>query len=191
MSEEINESEYLRVTTPLKWFSGYDKVPVPILDYAADRGTRVHAYCTLYAHNMLFGEIDQDCIEYVQAFVNWFDEYCEKVIFTERRFFCHEWKIQGQPDLVCNVKGHPYAYGHCLVDIKTSLNYSKTWDLQTAAYKYLCTRNNIDIEERMIVHLHKDGSFDTIEYKDYDDKMNFIRHLDTYDACLKAHRFFS
>jgi hypothetical protein len=144
---------------------------------------------------MLFGEIDPDCVEYVQAFIDWFDNNVEEVILMEKRLFCDHWMIQGTPDLVCKIKWHGYSFGYCLVDIKTSLNYSKTWDLQTAAYRYLCIENNIPIEERIIVHLHKDGTFDVIEYKDYEkntpENDQYLEHLNVFGACLKAHRYFS
>lgn len=190
MKEIIDESVYLRVTTPLAIFNGYANIPIHILENAADRGTRVHYYCNLYANTMLFEEIDENCLPYVQAFIKWFDEHVESVAFTEKRLFCDEYMIQGQPDLVCRIKTQQYQYGYVLVDIKTSSKYSKTWDLQTAAYKSLCERNNFDIQERMIVHLHKDATFDVIEYKDHELEGKYLEQLSIYRACLKAYRYF-
>lgn len=191
MEEIIDESIYTRVTTPLSIYSGYEKVPEVILDYAADRGTRIHKYCELYAHDMLFGQVDEDCIEYVQAFVNWYDAEVREVLFTEERLYCNDLLIQGMPDMVCKLKTRPPGFKPVLIDIKTSLKYSKTWDLQTAAYKYLCLKNGYEIGDRIVVHLHKDANFDTIEYKDTHQDTLYDEHLITYQACLKAYRYFS
>lgn len=185
MSEEIiDESKYTRVTTPLSRYAGYQKVPVAILDYAADRGTRVHKYAELYAQGMLFGDIDLDCFEYVQAFIQWFDENVTEVISQELRMYCDTLLIQGQCDMIAKVKGYR---GNTLVDLKTSLNYSKTWNLQTAAYKYLCTVNERATNDRLVVQVKKDGTFETYCF----DAESYSEERETYRAVLKAHRFFS
>lgn len=183
MNEKIDESKYLRVTTPLSKYAGYDTVPSNILEYAADRGTRVHMYCTLYAQNILFGNIDDDCFEYVQAFVEWFDVNVDKVIFTEKRLFSDELMIQGQPDLVAILKN---KLEPDLIDIKTSLNFSKTWQLQTSAYSHLCRCNDISTENRIVVQLKKDGTFKIHEFSSDTNESD----LTLYCAILKAHRFF-
>lgn len=184
MDEIIDESKYLRVTTPLSRYSGYDKVPVPVLDYAADRGTRIHTYCELYASKMLFGDIDQDCIEYVQAFVNWFDENCTEVISQEQRLYSDELMIQGQIDMIGRVKG---LEGTCLIDIKSSLKLSKTFNLQTAAYKHLCEVNGTGISHRLIVQVKKDGTHEVVEF----DENEYEEELSLYRGILEAHRYFS
>lgn len=184
MKEEIDESIYLRVTTPLARYSGYEAVPLPVLNYAADRGTRVHQYCELYANNMLFGEIDLDCFEYVQAFINWFDENVEEVILTEKRFFCENYKLQGQIDMIARVKGYE---GNCLVDLKTSLNPSKTWNLQTAAYQWLAMTNEVQVDHRLVIQVKKDVQFEIYSFPESDYK----DEIDLYRGILKAHRYFS
>lgn len=184
MKEDIDESVYLRVTTPLNRYSGYEAVPTQILDYAADRGTRVHQYCELYAKKMLFGEIDADCIEYVQAFIDWFDENCTEVINQEQRLYSDELMIQGQIDMIGRVKG---LEGTCLIDIKSSLKLSKTFNLQTAAYKHLCEINGTRISHRLIVQVKKDGTHEVVEF----DENEYETELSIYSDILNAHRYFS
>lgn len=184
MKNEVDESIYTRVTTPLKKFSGSDSVPCNILDYASDRGTRVHQYCELYANNMLFGDIDDDCIDYVQAFVNFFDEHVNHVYSTEKRFFCDNKKIQGQVDMIANVKD---CDGITLIDIKTSLKKSKTWNLQLAAYKYLARENKVKVNNSLVVQLKKDGTYE-IHLLDIE---KYQSEIQLYTYALKLYRYFS
>lgn len=184
MKEEISEDVYLRVTTPLARYSNYSNIPLHILENAADRGTRVHQYCELYASNMLFEEIDEDCSQYVNAFKIWFDENVIEVISLEKRLYCHDIKLQGQSDMIARVKDMSDI---TLIDIKTSLNYSKSWNLQTAAYQYLCSVNDIDITDRLVLQLKKDATFKTYLFSA--SEYEFDRGI--YFSILKAHRYFS
>lgn len=186
MKEIIDETKYIRVTSPLRVYNGYEKVPEVILNYAADRGTRIHEYCDLYSLNMLFGEVDEDCILYVQAYINWFDENVEEVFSTEERLFSDELKIQGQIDLIAKVKGYE---GTSVIDIKSSLNLSKTYNLQTAAYRHLCEVNGTGISHRLIVQVKKDGTFEVVPYDVTG--FEYEEELDIYKGILAAHRYFS
>lgn len=59
---------YVSVTEILRPYTKLDKIDPVVLANAADSGTRVHKWCTMYAMNMLFGEVDEDCKGYVEAF---------------------------------------------------------------------------------------------------------------------------
>lgn len=175
-------TEYTRVTEVLSRYSGLDGIPPFILVNAADRGTRVHKYCELYALRMLFGEIDEDCKPYVEAFKKWFDENVEEVIETENRYYCDFYEITGQVDLIIRLKDQQLP---CLVDIKTSSKSSKTWDLQTAAYKYLVKESLVYASERYVLHVKKDETFELISYSEYDKKIRIFL------SALEVHRFFN
>lgn len=184
MKEEISEDVYLRVTTPLSRYSNYESIPLHILNYAAERGTRVHKYCELYASDMLFEEIDEDCLPYVNAFKKWFDENVIEVISLETRLYCDDIKLQGQSDMIARIKD---IEGITLIDIKTSLKYSKSWNLQTAAYQYLCSVNNIAITDRLVLQLKKDSNSESHIFP----SQNYEFERDIYLSILKAHRYFS
>lgn len=183
MKETIDESIYTRVTTPLNRYSGLENIPINILSYAADRGTRVHQYCEMYANQMLFGEIDPDCFEYVQAFVTWFDENVLDVISTETRYFHEDLKIQGQIDMIAKVKGMD---GLTVIDIKTSSKYCKTWPLQTAAYQSLCWANKLETKDKLIIQLCKDGSSKSFPFLLQD----HCKDMSLYVGILEAYRYF-
>ncbi len=73
--EEIIKPGYTRVTKPLQGFSKYDMIDPDVLANAADRGTRVHKFCEMYAKGLLFSDnmIDEDCLNYVKCFKKWFN----------------------------------------------------------------------------------------------------------------------
>lgn len=188
-NEEIDESVYLRVTTCLSKYGNFESIPVPVLEYAADRGTRVHKYCELHAHSMLFEEVDADCKPYVEAFIKWFDYHVEKVISTEDRFYCDNLKIQGSPDLICKLNSDPEGV-LSVIDIKTSSKYSKSWELQTAAYRYLCIQNNVSVSKRVIVHLKNDSDYKMISLDEDEHGVNYSNSIHLYCCALSLHRFF-
>jgi hypothetical protein len=183
MEEIFDENKYTRVTTILKTYTNYDTVPTCILNAAADRGKRIHECCELYAQNMLFGDIDNDCVDYVQAYIDWFDENVEEVLLTEKRMKCDTLLIQGQVDMVAKIKG---LSGITLIDIKSSLLPSKTWELQTAAYQWLTQINAFDVENRLIVQVKRNGSFELFMYPN----QNYRKDLSLFKNALELHRYF-
>ena len=78
---------YTRVTDILKPYRDFSNIPEHILQHAADRGTRVHLYCELYASKMLFEEIDQDCEPYLQAFKRFLTKRSNKSSLVKSAFF--------------------------------------------------------------------------------------------------------
>ena len=182
-SNIIDESKYLRVSTILSKYNNYENVPKTILDYAADRGTRVHKYCELYACNMLFETVDEDCFEYVQAFIDWFDENVEEVVHTETRLYCDTFSFQGQFDLIAKLKNRP---GNTLIDTKTCLKTSRVWPIQLSAYQYLCSNNGICISDRMVLQLTKDRKYN--EYVFHAE--TYKKDRETFFSILAIHDYF-
>ena len=125
---------YIRVTEVLEPFKKLGHIDPAVLENAANRGKRVHKYCELYAQNMLVEEPDEECIGYVQSYIEWFDNRMDKVINLEERLNHRDLKISGRYDLLCSLKNQ---VGVCLIDIKTPQAPSLSWSLQTAAYKIL------------------------------------------------------
>lgn len=184
MSKDVDESKYTRVTTVLSHYSKYGAVGVDLLEYACDLGERVHRYCELFANRMLFGEVDDDCLGYVDAFIDWFDANVEEVIKTEERLYCDTLMLQGQIDLLARVKGHE---GIVCLDIKTTLAKSKSWNLQTAAYRWLCQVNGIEIVDRLVLQLKKENAFKVHVFPDE----TFLDEMNIFRGILVGHRYLS
>ena len=132
--DDVIPEGYIRVTDVLKPFTNLSHIDPAVLQNAADRGTRVHKYCELYAQNMLIEIPDLDCIGYVNSFKKWFDKNVDQVISLEKRLNHPEYKISGKYDLLIKLKGSDDII---LIDIKTPQSPALSWSLQTAAYQLL------------------------------------------------------
>ena len=170
--------DYYRVTEVLKHLNNFDHIPKEILDKAADRGKRVHNYCEMYALNLFYGHIDNDCINYFKAFKQWFDATIEKVIYTENRLFSFERKLTGCVDMVAIIKGDSKP---SLIDFKTPSSPSPTWNLQTAAYKLLLRETtDYEVSRRICLMLPKfESKAKIIEYFKHDEEER--EFLDIFD----------
>jgi len=106
------------------------KLPEQILRYAADRGTRVHEYCSLICLGIDIEEIDGDCADYVSAFLEWFNTYKPKVLYSELQMFMKNLGFAGTCDLVCEINNEIY-----LIDFKTPASVDKvSLSAQLAGY---------------------------------------------------------
>ena len=178
-TDEIPEG-YLRVTEVLNPFSKLHEIDPQVLANAADRGRRAHKWCTLHALNMLFGEVDADCKEYVESWKTWFDAYVGKVLMPPKRINSPHYRISGEFDLFVKMKGEE---GTTLLDIKTPANVSASWQLQTAAYKMLLEDELGEIvDRRIVVMLPKfGGKARIIEHLEHDlDEKKYLNALELY-----------
>lgn len=182
MDEKI---EYDRITEVLSPFSGIEFVPKNLLDKASMRGTNVHK--TIEAH--LSGwdiSIFEDEVEpYYKSFLEFWESsnhlFKSFELVKEKRLYCDKLMITGQIDLIVVVAEKTY-----LLDWKTSANFSKSWYLQGAAYKYLCQINGYpDVDDCLFVKLKKDGKKPTL-YKSDDHKS----HINLFQNCLDIYRYF-
>lgn len=184
--DEIPEG-YVRVTDVLKPYSGLDGIDDRVLARAADRGTRVHDFCELYARNLLIEEPDEDCKVYFEAFKEWFDNAIEHVELIEERINSAKYKLTGKFDLLVRFNGDDEL---TIVDIKTPQNKGATWGLQTAAYRILLREEmGLEANRRGCLMLPNDSprkrAANFIEYKDHD------RDEELYLQALQLYRYFN
>lgn len=158
---------YARVTEVLEPYTSFDGIDAAVLKKAADRGTRVHKYCELYVQNLLIEKVDDECKPYVDSFIQWFDSMVKEVWVSEMRLSCSKYLISGKLDLIVTLKGDTTE---TLVDLKTPQQASQSWQLQTAAYRYLMrVSQGIDITRRVCLILDKEGKLPKlVEYTDHE-----------------------
>lgn len=183
----LNEKDYTRVTAILSRYSDFSAIDPDTLARAADRGTRVHNYCEMYANNIFIPSVDDDCKNYFEAYQRWFDSHVEHVLLVEKRIYNDDYRITGQIDLIAKIKGDD---DYSIIDIKTPATSSKTWALQTAAYKmmakeHLKDKSDIWIDRRACLMLPKTGK--DAFFLEYDD----IEDEDLFLHALKLYRFFN
>lgn len=174
---------YTRVTEVLNAYSGLQDIDPVVLAKAADRGTRVHNFCELYARNLLIEEPDDDCIVYVNAFKEWFDRSVEHVEMLEERISSPKYRLTGKFDLLIRFKGDDAL---SIVDIKTPQTKGATWALQTAAYRILMREElGINANRRGCLMLPNTGaSAKFVEYKQHE------QDEDLYLSALRLYRYF-
>lgn len=175
---------YTRVTDVLNPYSDLCAIDPDVVAKAAERGTRVHKFCEMYALGLFLTDIDEDCNNYFQAFKNWFDGCVEHVIHCETRCNSAQYKLSGAFDLIVVLRGDTRA---TLIDIKTPDVAKKSWQLQTAAYQMLALEClQLDVDRRMCLMLPKNvGTSKIIEYTDH------ARDQELYLQALQLFRFFN
>ena len=185
--EEIIRPGYRRVTEVMNRYTDFSHIDPVVLARAADRGTRVHGFCSLIAKGVPLPFVDDDCAGYVESFERWFSNRVETVLENEKRFYCDKWMITGAVDLVVILKGESTP---TIIDIKSPATESKSWALQTAAYQYLYNKymgkaGCGPADRRLALMVRKNGS--SAKIVEYNNPM----HLEIYLGILRAEMFFS
>lgn len=172
--------EYPRVTSIIAPWSGLDKVPEATLQYAADRGTRVHEICARIAAGEFVMSIDKDILGYVQSFRKWFDSQVAGVLMCEERLNDEVLGYTGQIDLVVMLKEGIVT----LVDLKTPVMFYPTWKMQIAAYRNLLQKEGILPERTGSLQLHPEGK--TPRMKWYEDS---AADFNAFLSALNVHNY--
>lgn len=175
--------DFYRVTEILSPYVDFSHIPPKVLNKAAERGNIIHDMCEKYVKEEFF-IIDERYELYFFSFRNWYDKYVEHLYVVEERLWNLELRLTGKIDLLLKMKGD--GYGSTLIDIKTPQAPSLSWNLQTAAYQWLCENENAwHISRRACLILSKEGrTAKLIEYTDYPSSWQ------TYRGLLDAFVFF-
>lgn len=175
---------FFRVTDVLKHLNNFDHIDPHVLQRAADRGKRVHDLCEKHNLDLPTEKIDEDCKNYFENFKEWHKNSIKEVLHTEMRVYSNTRKLTGQIDMIAIIKGDTKP---SLIDIKTPLNPSITWQLQTAAYKLILDESlNIQVERRLCLLLPKYGT--NVRVHEYLNHQNDIDNfLLAYDVFLEMY----
>lgn len=137
----------------------YSGISERTLGRAADKGTAVH---NCIENWIKFGieDIPPEHMGYFQAFKDWWNEFQPVVVGSEIRV-CHPlMRYGGTADLVAYI-GNELT----LVDYKSTYVISDmTCGVQLEAYAQALKSMGVDIQRKRILHLKKDGRYDTREY---------------------------
>ncbi len=179
MIDEIEEG-YDRVTSVLSFASGFDKIPEPVLKVACDRGTAVHEAIDGIIKGL--GEfIDDEHKGYIESFKQWADG--KKLCPSPGRFYCDQHMITGEIDCIWQSEN-----GTIIIDFKTPMKESKSWNLQASAYQHLAYRNHIRYLDKVcdiqFIRLNKYGKYPIIHEYEYNIDL-FLSYLDVYRHAFK------
>lgn len=184
----LGEETLPSVTTILKPLSSYGDVPMPILQAAAERGTRVHRAVELLCQNRLdWTTVDDELLGYLEGWMAFCDAMKPEFIANEKRTYHPTAKYAGTLDLELVLHGKPKAK-LAVLDVKSCVQVMPTTGPQTAAYQAAENAHrkaaSDHIKERYALRLGKDGSFDLIPYAS-----SPLSDLNDFMACLRLLRF--
>ena len=143
------------VTTVLSPFSDFSMVRPEVLKLAAERGTRVHAACAIYAKGLW-----ADCAlwpgdgPFFDSFLNWANMAGIEFVSIEEEFTDSGLGYMGHPDAVVYIPGDQ---GLTVIDYKTPMSISRTWHPQIAAYAHLARKHGHDVRRGLAVRLRRNG----------------------------------
>ena len=130
-------------------------VPRDLLEYAGDRGTRVHSFCTKHAIGAFIpgGGVDSDCMGYFLSFQTWYHDYVKNTLWVEREFIDTDYGFVGHPDMGVVLKEGPSA----IIDLKTPRKLERIWAGQLAAYSHLTRKNGQECDRVGTLRLSPHG----------------------------------
>lgn len=143
------------VTTVLSPFSDFSMIRPEVLKLAAERGTRVHAACAIYA-KALWADyaLYPGDRPFFDSFLNWVNTAGIEFISVEEEFTDSGLGYMGHPDAVVYIPGDQ---GLTIIDYKTPMSISRSWHPQIAAYAHLARKNGHDVRRGLAVRLRKNG----------------------------------
>lgn len=153
------------VTTILKPLSAayYKGIDEDTMKTAGDRGRRVHE-CIENFIKFGFEEAWETTRPYVDAFIAWWNKYQPIPLKSEYRFYHRLFRYGGTADLVAIVEGKL-----TLIDFKSTASVIEMLTRpQLEGYGKALISHGVPIEEKAILHLRNDGTFDYIPHKPSD-----------------------
>lgn len=177
--EDQNGNHYVSVTQAMSLLmeKRYRFVPRETLEYAAQRGTAVHA-CAEYDD---YGDLDESSVDsewwpYLEAWRSFKKDFKPEIIFNELRLINPVRKYAGAVDRVVKIKND-----YWIIDLKTTATLFEEVGIQLAAYEKLL-KENIEnpskiVFKRAAVQLKSDGSYFFHECKSKDD-------YSAFESCL-------
>jgi len=152
--------------------SVYKGIDEDVMNKAAKRGTAIHNAIENY---VLYGieDIENDYRGYFEAFLEWVADYKPEPIATECRLYHKFLGYAGTADLACIIDEKKI-----LIDYKTSASINKMLTgVQLEAYAKAYESHGFKFDEKAVVHLKRDGSYQMLRYK-----ANDLENWETFSA---------
>ena len=146
-------------------------------DYAADRGSRVHAYTAAIDYGEELDEVDADCAGYVEAYIRFLRDFkpdwtgIERIVGNERA------RYAGTLDRMGYMEDRAV-----LIDIKTGAKLNHAYcAAQLILYdRALSDMGEAEARERLVLQLSRDGTYKLYDVSDAGG--------DLADACMVIHK---
>ncbi len=137
----------------------YQGVDESVLRAAANRGSAIHSAVENYALYRI-KDVEPKYSGYFEGFLKFWKENDPKPLATESRLYHRIYRYAGTADLPCVINGKSV-----LVDYKTSAAVNQMLTgVQLEAYAKAYESHGFKFDEKVIVHLKKDGSYQVVRY---------------------------
>lgn len=157
-------------------------IPAANLDYAADRGTRVHSFALRWAIGAFIpGQVDDDCLGYVMSYQFWHRAYVKEVFWIEKELVDEDYGYIGHPDIGLELVDGTRA----ILDLKTPIQLQRVWAGQLAAYKRLAEVSGEQFDAVGTLRLNPHGGPATMMW--YQDSP---RDLAAFISLLTGYKYF-
>lgn len=160
----INDFTVMSVTELIQWYGLKDvsRIPVDILQNAADRGSYTHE-AIVYALDDNLAEVHPLCQPYMDAFEMFRADNVLETEHTERIIGSLDLGLAGTVDWIGKVNQVPI-----ILDWKTSSKISKADILQLQMYRHILYQEyNEDYSELYVVQLKKNGKYKLYRTEDF------------------------
>ena len=129
----------IHVTSVMSPFTDFSMVRPDALEYAGQRGTRVHTVISALLRYKWLPKIEEDIKGYVSSF-KLFRDNILNTAFTEKTFEDQLYGLTGTLDFGGYLRDRPKDF--TILDWKTPITKSPTWKGQLSAYQYLAREYN-------------------------------------------------
>ena len=170
----------IHVTEAMSPFMDFSMIRPEVLEYASERGTRIHSVISRILQDEWVPKCDEDIQGYIQSF-RLFKNNIFKTIFTEKTFEDELYGLTGTLDFGGYLKDRPKDF--TIIDWKSPVLSSPTWQGQLSAYKYLASK----YKPKRIGSLQLDPKGGPGKMNWYKDS---ARVWEAYLCALHAYRFF-
>lgn len=169
----LGEKRLPSVTQTLAPLIDYSQVPKAVLERAQQLGTAVHRLTELYDLDDLDTEnLSQELMPYLTAWMRFRAETRFVPELIEQRYHHPALNFAGTLDRTGLINGR-----RAVIDIKKMLRLGPVIGVQLAAYKELCIRNSVQIEDRYGLGLRADGTYRLVPFNDKGDWPVFLSLL--------------
>ncbi|PTB23479.1 hypothetical protein C9I56_39005 [Paraburkholderia caribensis] len=161
------------VTQTLAPLVDYSGVPEAILERARQLGQAVHKMTELYDRDDLdMDTLSDELLPYLTGWIKFRSETGFEPELIEKQFHHPSLGYAGTLDRTGLINRR-----RAVVDIKKMLRLEPVVGVQLAAYKELCIKNGVDVQDRYGLGLRADGTYRLVPFNDKHDWPVFLSLL--------------
>ena len=175
----------ISVTQALSPWQDFSQVRPDVLEAACQKGSQVHAIIASILKGLWVPEIPGSCQPYIDSFNLWLP-VVDEVVMVEETLIDKAHGYKGTPDAILKIKGDE---GYLLIDWKSPVTQSLTWEVQVSAYRKLAQLAYPELTINRVGVLQLSPKGRPAKFRDYTGPME--QRFSIFLNVLSAYRFFN